>query len=301
MKKKISFSEFDAELNTDVCDTYENMDLTLTLRLGFQQINPADGKAAGTYHDYGDSTETARKIVKWTPGTWAQWKTNFVTTAQAFWTDKFWLVNKTALFAFEKKGLVLIPNADCRIRIIAQDATAANNHHTIDVVRLNSSENFFGSHSTLYDSLDITPVHKANDSAGKKIMQRAHVHEVGHLLGLGHVDEGKAHCPKTGNTNSRACYGVTDVDKNSVMGSGMQLRQGHAAPWQRAMASFAFREAVSAASPAMPVPGIGATIGLAKGVAAGLEKWDAKTMKVYPRTPEEVAKGTMLNATPMRS
>src|SRR5688500_16329596 len=43
MKKKMIFSKFDAELNTDCCDPYNNAELTLTLRMGFRQVNPAGG------------------------------------------------------------------------------------------------------------------------------------------------------------------------------------------------------------------------------------------------------------------
>ena len=53
---KQTFAAFDAELNETVCNAYTNADLTLTLKLGFRQINPAAGAAAGAYHDYGDVT-----------------------------------------------------------------------------------------------------------------------------------------------------------------------------------------------------------------------------------------------------
>jgi hypothetical protein len=62
-------------------------------------------------------------------------------------------------------------------------------------VRLHSSENWFGSHSRLYDNRDTDSVEKGKDSAGKPIMPRAHVHEIGHLLGFGHVDEAGAALP----------------------------------------------------------------------------------------------------------
>ena len=71
MKKTLTFSKFDAELNTDCCDPYNNAELTLTLRMGFRQINPASGAASGTYHDYGDVTAPTRKIVKWSPAAWS--------------------------------------------------------------------------------------------------------------------------------------------------------------------------------------------------------------------------------------
>ena len=54
-------------------------------------------------------------------------------------------------------------------------------------------------------------------------------------MGLGHVDIGKAHCPADADTNISACYGVADVDKKSVMGSGMELRVKQAEPWRKAM------------------------------------------------------------------
>ncbi len=299
MKKIIKLSDYDAELNTDVADAFTNMDLTLTLRLGFRQINPAGGAAKGTHNDYGDATEPARKTVKWTPGSWAQWKKNFADTAQKFWHGKFWLENGTSLFMLKDKEGYFVPNVYCRMKIVAQDATAADNHHTIDVVRLDSSENFFGSHSTLYDSLDINPVWKGTDSKGKKIMQRAHVHEVGHLMGLGHVDEGKAHCPTSGDTNATACYGVADIDKYSVMGKGMQLRKAHAKPWQKAMKTFAFTEAFSTMTgPPMDAK---AYIGLATGLRASLHGWDASMSRIYPRTPDEVTKGIKHTSRPVRA
>ncbi|MCF6445764.1 hypothetical protein L1065_13505, partial [Nereida sp. MMG024] len=114
----------------------------------------------------------------------------------------------------------------------------ASNHHNIEVVRLGKSETFFGSHSRLYDSGDIDAVSKGRDSKNNKIMQKASVHEIGHLLGLGHVAIGSKNCPSTGDTNKAPCYGVTDFEKNSVMGRGMKVRKSNAKPWKDAMDHF---------------------------------------------------------------
>jgi hypothetical protein len=284
MKKTIIFPKFDAELNTDVCDAYNNAELTLSLRLGFRQINPAGGAATGTYHDYGDPSEPTRKIVKWTPGSWSAWKQNFVTSAQAFWTGKFWLINDGGNFSFEQGGVTYIPNIWCRAKITAHDATDAGNHHTIDVVRLDRTENWFGSHATLYDSLDTKLVRKGRDSANKPIMQRAHVHEVGHLFGLGHVDIGKAHCPADGNTNAAQCYGVADEDKHSVMGSGMKLRAKHALPWREAIRAFVLDELLSGRR------GLSALLMPISLIAP----WKAELTRHYPRTIDEVQRGVMV-------
>jgi len=269
MKKTLKKMAWDATLNTDVATEFKNAELTLFLRMGFKQINPAGGAATGTYNDYGSPAATPRKIVKWTPSAWASWKNNFVSSAEKFWKGKFWLINNFSLLEYTYKGQKYIPNISCGFKLSGGDATNATSssfHHIIEVVRLDKSETWFGSHSRLYDSLDTSSVPKASDSNGKPIFQQAHVHEVGHLLGLGHVDEGKPHCPTNGNTNARACYGVTDKDKNSVMGSGMQLRPKQANPWRLAMKEFT-----------------------KKGNLFVTSDWEAKLNKYYPRTPTEAA------------
>jgi hypothetical protein len=234
-KTVVKLAKFDAELNTTPCNSRNNADLKLTLRLGFRQINPSGGAATGTHRDYGSATGTPRKIIKWTTAEWTAWKNNFVRTAQDFWSGSFWLINNRGLYGFQENGQVYIPNFYCLLDIVGRDANVGTHHHVIDVVRLDPTENWFGSHATLYDSKDTNSVQKATDSKGKPIMQRAHVHEVGHLLGLGHVDIGKPHCPATSNTNASACYGVADQDKYAVMGGGMQIRNSNAEPWRSAL------------------------------------------------------------------
>ncbi|MGD8594014.1 MAG: hypothetical protein PVF82_14375, partial [Gammaproteobacteria bacterium] len=157
------------------------------------------------------------------------------------------------------------------------DAATGTYHHTIDVVRLDPSENWFGSHSTLYDNLDITSVQKNTDSKGNPVMQQAHVHEIGHLLGLGHVDEGKTHCPTTGNTNAAACYGVADSDMQTVMGSGMALRAEFANPWRKAIIQIS-----------------------SKGTFLTPADWKAVIKRHYPRTAAEVAANKQITARPKR-
>lgn len=294
MKKKLTFSKFDAELNTDCCDPYNNAELTLTLRMGFRQINPAGGAASGTYHDYGDATEPTRRIVKWSAAAWARWKRNFVSSAQAFWTGKFWLINDCYSFPYTKGATTYYPNVWCRFDLVGNEATVAGNHHTIDVVRLAASENWFGSHSTLYDSRDTNRVRKATTSTGRRVMQRAHVHEVGHLLGLNHVDVGTPHCPASGNTNAAACYGIADNDMVSVMGSGMQLRPENAYPWRESLRYFAL-DALNRAI-ANPV----SVIALTAPIASLMAVWPAKMQRHYPRTEAEVTAGTAITARPAR-
>jgi hypothetical protein len=292
MKKTLSLPKFDAVLDTDVCNATNNADLTLKLKLGFRQINPAAGAASGTYNDYGDASKPSRKIIKWSAGEWAAWKSNFCRSAQRYWNGKFWLLNNLGYFGFRVGKQIYLPNIYCRFELIGNDAAVGFHHHVIDVVRLHASENWFGSHSTLYDSKDTNSVQKATDSAGKPIMQQAHVHEVGHLLGLGHVDEGKAHCPVSGNTNAGQCYGIADVDKNAVMGGGMQLRLDNSSPWITAMQGFVKAEPVSSVytipSPSfMQMPQRFIDIAL---------PFAPQLKRVYPRTPAELEARKIITA-----
>ena len=282
MQKTIKLAKFDATLNTDPCTARINADLTVALRVGFRQINPAAGAATGTYNDYNDPTATARKIVPWDAVSWTAWKTNFCSSAERFWDGKFWLLNHRGAFAYKVGEQVFVPNLACKFILTGADAGVGLHHHVIDVVRLDPTETWFGSHSTLYDNLDTQSVAKGTDSAGKPIMQQAHVHEVGHLLGIGHVDIGKAHCPATGDTNAAACYGVADFDKNSVMGQGMQLRDAHAQPWMTAFEQFV----TEAAAIPLPAPIYTPAPAHVKAVAPYLQVQ-------YPRTTAEFEAGTM--------
>lgn len=267
MKKKLKLKSWDAELNTRVSDVYTNAHLTITLKLGFKQINPPGRAATGTYPDYGEAGQNSRNIIKWTDASWLTWRTNFVTSAQRYWNEKFWLINNYGEIPFTRKRVKYIPNIWCKFKLVGSDVTttaSTTNHHTIDVVRLASNEAFFGSHSTLYDSKDTNLIEKGEDSRHRPIMQRAHVHEIGHLLSMGHVDVGQSHCRSSGNTNTSACYGVSDWSKKSVMGQGMVLRPKFSLPWRRAIILLS-----------------------GKGKTRKKKEWQAVMTKEYPRTESE--------------
>lgn len=244
MKLSRCFKNFDATLDTDICTEKRNAELTITLRLALEQVNPwlfNRGRSK-------DSNDVRRKIVRWTDKQWKTWKYNLALAAEFHWGGKFHLINKWGYFPFKSKnGVTFFPNIHCLFKLELHDAddkcAREKCHRTIEVVRLHSSERSFGSwvgHSIggKLSHTDIKRAAVARDSNGKKIYQTGAIHEIGHLLGFDHVLEGSSHCPANSDTNARVCYGITDIQKNDIMGAGMQLHHHHADPWLFAMSAF---------------------------------------------------------------
>lgn len=62
-----------------------------------------------------------------------------------------------------------------------------------------------------------------------------HYHEVGHLIGLDHVN---IHGKGVRDGNDDKAYGVTKHQMRSVMGKGSARRPSHAQPWRQAAADI---------------------------------------------------------------
>ncbi len=287
MIKSYKFKRYNAELNTNPCNAYNNANLTLTLRLNVQQVNPAGGAATGTHKD---ASGKPRNIVKWPEDKWKAWKYHFFKSAQDFWSGGFWLYNNCGGFAFRQRGEIYLPNIYCLLNIVGSSPRMIS-HHTIDVVNLASDVTGlqFRSHARLYDSEDLKRSTARRDSKGKSIYQTTQVHEIGHLLGMGHVDIGKAHCPTNKDTNDPLCYGVSDSSLNSVMGAGMQKRDSNAAPWITAMKHF--DSDLYASKIYLPPK---------KRFVAGTAKWLVERQRIYPSTSAEYEAKKKIFRTPQR-
>ncbi len=71
----------------------------------------------------------------------------------------------------------------------------------------------------------------------------AHFHEVGHLLGLGHVGwtevkKGFIVTHRNVWSGEEKAYGITSKEIKDVMGYGAMRHPWHARPWQEAVADF---------------------------------------------------------------
>ena len=202
-----------------------NCGLNLYVKVFLNKIDPANGAATGTAQDW-DTKNTpgarARNIVRWADGEFATWSKRYQRECQAFWDTRFWLCPPPTFTSldFLQNGRKLRPNVRCGLHLTLVSASSAADH-MIDVVRLADTETFFRSDSGHYDNRDIDT---APTPAG--FSQRAHVHEVGHLLGMGHSNEGDAACVN----NNNVCYA-----NDNVMGGGETIAPWNARPWQDAM------------------------------------------------------------------
>jgi hypothetical protein len=201
-----------------------NCAINLYLKVFLRKIDPANGAATGTAADWNTTNAGGprRNIVRWAPGAFEAWAARYQRECQQFWDNRFWLCPPMnyAELDFRQNLNTLRPNAHCGLYLTLVSGEALADH-TIDVVRLADSEPFYRSDSRHYDHRDIEP---STSSAG--FQQRAHVHEVGHLLTLGHSNEGDSNCVN----HNPICYA-----NDNVMGGGEMLATWNARPWQDAM------------------------------------------------------------------
>lgn len=293
MKKKIALAEYDAELDTGVADSRTNMVLTLILRVKFTPLDISNAAPDGMYPD---SNNELKRVIAWDMNQWMQWKQGFIRSAEAFWSDRFCLVNPSHLFAIDEQCKYFVPNVRCRLKIQDQGDCETGEHIQVTIARLSAFESGFRSHSRLMTQRDTTLERAAYGKWLKSIKQRTHVHEVGHWLGLDHVNVGKRCCPEILGKNRRPCYGITDFELNSVMGGGMDVRPENAKPWQRAMRYFAAREPEKhLLAPASDMDRALAVIktGPKPSYPPSAIPWTAEMKKVFPRTPQEVVDGAL--------
>ena len=233
--------KWDADLDESVRSKTTNADLTIYIKIFFQQIDPPKGAKAGLHED-ADTGEIDPKtkqpkpkklIVPWNPGEFTRFTTQLTQQAQRFWSGIFWLKTPANYSGLDwpDGNPTHRPNIYCKFDLKAA-ANLRDAHYTIAVVRVPDTE-YFRSHSRLYSQKDIQSEQMISHSTAKFF---THYHEVGHLLGLGHVGHGGQ--TNVHHDNSPRAYGLTMKEKTDVMGQGTIVRPWHALPWQEAAATF---------------------------------------------------------------
>jgi len=232
--KSYSGGKWDADLKEEVRNAHTNADLCIQIRVHFAKIDPASGRT-GLYGDWDDKPDhpSKRRIQKWAPNEFEHFTGRLVREAQHFWNGVFWLqtpVRYTDLNWPDEKPTHRC-NLYCRFEL-KKAHTDADAHYTIAVVRVQDSD-VFRSDAKLYSQKDINSEQLIPHSTVKFW---THFHEVGHLLGLGHIGYAGHH--NLHNDGSDRAYGVSQQEMRDVMGKGHIRHPWHASPWQEAAESF---------------------------------------------------------------
>jgi hypothetical protein len=231
--KLVNGGKWDATLDEWVRNSHTNAPLTIHIKVQFVKIDPAG--ESGTYGDADDEPghPSKKKIQRWGKGEFELYTKRLVTGAQAFWNGIYWLKTPDRYDGLDWPDDK--PTHRCHIYCrfeLEQVHTANDAHYTIAVVRAKDGETF-RSHSRLYSQYDIRSQSMIPQSTTKFW---THFHEVGHLIGLGHV--GTAGHTNVHNDNSATAYGVTKQEMQDVMGRGAIRRAWHARPWQEGAEAF---------------------------------------------------------------
>jgi hypothetical protein len=231
--KLVNGGKWDADLADWVRNTSTNADLTIYIRLHFARIDPAGD--TGVYGDTDDTptTPSKKKIQRWKPGEFERYTKNLISGAQRYWNGVFWLRTPKRYTGLDYPDSAATHRCNLFCRFELEEAVRESDaHYTIAVVRAQDGEDF-RSNSRLYSQNDINSERLIPTSTVKFW---THFHEVGHLLGLGHVGTGGKR--NVHHDNSPTAYGVTKEEMEDVMGKGSVRHDWHALPWQQAAEEF---------------------------------------------------------------
>lgn len=229
--KQAAGGKWDATLDEYVRNKTTNADLTIFIRVSFVKVDPPAGKRTAQYPD---ANADLRTIQPWATREFERFSSHAIDGAQRYWNGVFWLktpANYSDLNWPDDKPTHRC-NLYCRFKLQASSPQEA--HYRIPVVRVQDGQPYFRAHSLLYTQRVIRGIPMIPGVNSKTFW--THLHEVGHLLGLGHVGHGAKHAVPT--DGSDAAYGVTLQEMRDVMGRGWVRHLWHAQPWQQAAESF---------------------------------------------------------------
>jgi hypothetical protein len=236
----------DSVLDMTKANATTNAELTIYLAIWFEMHTTAMGKLMD-----GGKPPFEYDVRDWAPAdNFPGWCEKVRDEAQKAWDKKLTLTPPARYdgIDIDVGGVTYRPNVSCRFVLLIKDAKYFHAKVKVGIVLPRADGAPFTAKSHLWTKEKAGP--KTVRTVIGPIDQVSCAHEVGHLLGLEHIGyitkvkdcDMEARKPEPG-ADPKACYGTTDPKfASNLMGSGMEVTEHLALPWQQEMCKHANRK-----------------------------------------------------------
>jgi hypothetical protein len=236
-------NKYDCKLSKSP-DSENASTLTIILRITFMMLNPAE-----KVRKIKDHSGREFNILPWADADFRHYVAEFKESVETTWNDKIFILvpdPNDPTIALPKADYDAFQHRDKRIREryppfircaleIVPMKEETGSHASFYIVRLPPGSPVFGSYThqktktgrdhNLLTNQDVE-IRKREDE--DDLYYQTASHEVGHMLGLHHINRQAAACL---DGNEEICYGATPYQARDIMGKGMGVDADSAGPW----------------------------------------------------------------------
>ncbi len=232
LRERIHGPVLDSHLYTAERNAHRNADLNFILSVYLNRVEP-DGSGL-----FADSGGGITPILRWPDDEWTHFRREFYNWVKGFFRERFWLVPPRGYSGLDWPDIrpTHRPNVKCGLTLWVHERPehariGINCIYPVPGQTLRSGVSPWD-HSGELAAVDTTMQSANPVPTTSEVQDQVTVlHEVGHLLGLSHVNRYGKPCPKQ-DTNAVACYGTTTWQRGDLMGWGSRVELWHSWPWR---------------------------------------------------------------------